>query len=91
MVVAHPCSNDSFDKASAVLGKADDKRGEVAVAFIEMQEDATYDEAAIKAACKANLASFKMPKKFILKAELPKNPTGKIQRKELVSEVEALD
>lgn len=78
-------------KASAVLGKADDKRGEVAVAFIEMQEDATYDEAAIKAACKANLASFKMPKKFILKAELPKNPTGKIQRKELVSEVEALD
>jgi long-chain acyl-CoA synthetase len=78
-------------KASAVLGKADDKRGEVAVAFIEMEEGCPYDEAAIKAACKANLASFKMPRTFIHKDELPKNPTGKIQRKELVSEVEKLD
>lgn len=69
--------------ASAVIGKQDGARGEVAIAFVELEEDAEFDEAALKAFCRENMANFKVPKEVRLLDKLPRNPTGKIMRRAL--------
>ena len=69
--------------ASAVIGKKDDMRGEVPIAFVELNEDATFDEAAIRNHCRDSLAQFKIPKEVRVLEKLPRNPTGKILRREL--------
>ncbi|QQE10249.1 AMP-binding protein [Planctomycetota bacterium] len=69
--------------ASAVIGKRDDMRGEVAIAFIELEEGAEFDEAELRKHCRENLAQFKVPREIRLVDELPRNPTGKIMRRKL--------
>lgn len=69
--------------ASAVIGKQDGARGEVAIAFVELEEDAVFDEAALKTYCRENMANFKVPKEVRLLDKLPRNPTGKIMRRAL--------
>ena len=46
-------------------------------------EGATVDEDAIKAYVKDNLARYKVPREVIFLDELPRNPTGKILKREL--------
>ena len=69
--------------ASAVVGKQDGMRGEVPIAFVELVEEADFDEAAIRNHCRDSLAQFKVPKEIHVLDELPRNPTGKILRREL--------
>jgi long-chain acyl-CoA synthetase len=78
-------------RSAAVIGKADPSRGEVPIAFVELAEGQTFDETALRTHCKEHLAGFKVPRKIICKDELPKNPTGKIQRKELQHQVNDMD
>ena len=73
--------------AAGVVGRSDTSRGEVAVAYIELQEDAVFDEQALRAWCRETIAPFKVPKKITVLEELPRNPTGKIMRRELVKMV----
>ena len=70
-------------KDSAVIGVSDPSRGEVALAFVEMKEGATFDENAIKAHCRGKLASFKVPREIRVIDALPRNATGKIMRRKL--------
>ncbi len=69
--------------ASGVIGVADDLRGELPVAFVELREGSTFDEKALLAHCRASLAGYKVPDRIVKLDELPKNPTGKIMRREL--------
>ena len=69
--------------AAGVVGRPDLSRGEVPVVFVELKEDAEFDEQSIRSWCRKRLASFKVPKSVILLEELPRNPTGKILRREL--------
>jgi len=46
-------------------------------------EGASVDEDAIKAYVKDNLARYKVPREVIFLDELPRNPTGKILKREL--------
>jgi fatty-acyl-CoA synthase len=64
---------------AAVVAAPDPKWGEVPCAFIETRDgaDVTADELA--AHCRAHLAAFKVPKKFVF-APVPKTNTGKIQK-----------
>ncbi|MEM1166587.1 MAG: AMP-binding protein [Planctomycetota bacterium] len=78
IVVAHPSIS-----ACGVAGKHDDKRGEVPVAFVEVKEDETYDEESVLAWCRDRLAIYKVPKEIRVLEELPRNPTGKVMRREL--------
>jgi long-chain acyl-CoA synthetase len=79
-------NNHPSIKASAIVGKQDGMRGEVAIAFIELEEDVTFDESAIRNHCRESLAQFKAPKEITVLDELPRNPTGKILRRELKGE-----
>jgi len=72
--------------ASAIVGKQDGMRGEVPIAFVEIEEDADFDEPSLRNHCRESLAQFKVPKEIHVLDELPRNPTGKILRRELKAE-----
>ncbi len=69
--------------SAGVVGRMDDSRGEVAVAFIELKEGASFDEHKLRSWCREKLAPFKVPKSITVLPELPRNPTGKILRRAL--------
>ncbi len=62
-----------------VVGRADDKWGEVPVAWVELKPGRSASEEEIIAHCRGLLARFKLPKAVIF-AEIPKTSTGKIQK-----------
>lgn len=69
--------------ASAVIGRPDDSRGEVPVAFVELCEDHPFDASEARNFCRKNLPPFKVPRDIHVVAQLPRNPTGKILRRAL--------
>lgn len=73
-------------KEAAVVGVYHRHRGEVPIAFIIKEGDLT--ERKVTQYLRANLASYKVPLKVIFKEDLPKNPTGKILKKELQKDIE---
>ena len=64
---------------AGVVAKPDEKWGETPCAFIELRDGVSTDEAEIIAFCRDNLAHYKCPRKVVF-GELPKTPTGKIQK-----------
>jgi long-chain acyl-CoA synthetase len=73
-------------KDSAVIGMQDGMRGEVALAFVELKEGASFNEAALKSFCREHIAGFKVPRDIRMVKELPRNPTGKIMRRKLTAD-----
>ena len=69
--------------ASAVIGQTDAIRGEVSIAFVEVEDGQTFDESTLRSWCRENLATFKTPRKISRVDKLPRSPTGKILRREL--------
>jgi long-chain acyl-CoA synthetase len=67
----------------AVVGLPDREYGERVTAFIIAQKGRKPDPAALKAYLKTHLAGFKVPKEFIVVDEFPKNPAGKILKREI--------
>ena len=67
----------------AVVGVEDEHWGEAVVAFVVPAGGAALDESALIGACKREIASYKVPKRLHLLDELPKNPTGKVERGQL--------
>ncbi|MCC5828702.1 MAG: AMP-binding protein [Phycisphaeraceae bacterium] len=72
--------------ASAVIGKPDGVRGEVPVAFVELEEGADLDESALKKHCREHLAPFKVPRSISRIDQLPRSATGKILRRQIQSD-----
>lgn len=66
--------------AAAVIGVADSVKGEVPVVFIVPEAAPQPDLGAIESACRQGLASFKVPRRFLLIDELPRNAMGKVQK-----------
>ncbi len=62
-----------------VVARADDKWGEVPVAYVELKPGRTATEAEILDHCRGLLARFKVPKAALF-TEIPKTSTGKIQK-----------
>lgn len=68
---------------AAVVAEPDPVRGEAPVAYLVAKQGSdgcTLDVEAVKTACRAGLASFKVPRRFILTAKLPRTALGKIQK-----------
>lgn len=68
---------------ATALGVEDSEWGHRLRAFVVKTEGATVDEDAIKAYVKENLARYKVPREVVFLDELPRNPTGKILKREL--------
>jgi long-chain acyl-CoA synthetase len=69
--------------ASAVIGMRSETRGELPLAFVELNEGHEFDEQALKTFVRDRIAPFKVPKEIRHIDELPRNPTGKIMRRQL--------
>ena len=68
---------------ATALGVEDKEWGHRLRAFVVKADGASVDEDAIKAYVKENLARYKVPREVIFLDELPRNPTGKILKREL--------
>ena len=66
----------------AVVGRPDDRWGEVPVAFVVSSSPATTTEELIEH-CRPQLARFKVPRDVVLVDALPRNPSGKVLKREL--------
>jgi len=71
----------------AVIGLPDPKWIEIVAVVAVPKKDATLSEKDIIAHCKQHLAGFKCPKKVFIVDKLPKNPSGKILKRELKAQL----
>ncbi|WP_082234695.1 long-chain-fatty-acid--CoA ligase [Halobacillus massiliensis] len=71
---------------AAVVGAPHPESGETVVCFV-VSADENLDETKLKEFCKKSLAKYKQPSEIHFMAELPKNTTGKILRKNLRDQV----
>lgn len=66
---------------AAVVAAPDDTWGEIGVAFVSPKAGAGVDD--LEAWCEERLANYKRPKRYVIEAELPLLPIGKIDKSAL--------
>ncbi|MFF1758075.1 AMP-binding protein [Streptomyces sp. NPDC058266] len=65
---------------TAVVGRPDDQRGQIAVAYVVLREGARQDPGALRAFVTAELVPYKCPREIVFLDSLPRTATGKLQR-----------
>jgi len=78
VLFAHPAVLEA-----AVIGLPDDEWGEVVTAVVVVREGMQLNAAELVDHCRQSLASYKKPRKVFFHKELPKNPSGKVLKREL--------
>ncbi|UQA92585.1 AMP-binding protein [Streptomyces halobius] len=70
-------------REAAVVGRADEERGQVVVAHVVLRAGVPRRDdtvAALRAFTKTRIAPYKCPREFVFHTSLPRTPTGKLQR-----------
>jgi acyl-CoA synthetase (AMP-forming)/AMP-acid ligase II len=83
VLLAHPAIAEA-----AVVGWPSPEYGEEIAAFVTCR--AAVEEAELRAHCRAELASYKVPRGFFVVAEIPKNRGGKILKADLARMLPAI-
>jgi fatty-acyl-CoA synthase len=68
---------------TAVVGRPDDRWGEVPVAFVVLRPNTTATSDDLIEHCRGQLARFKVPKDVVFIDALPRNPSGKVLKRDL--------
>jgi acyl-CoA synthetase (AMP-forming)/AMP-acid ligase II len=74
VLMSHPAVRDAV-----CFGVDDDKYGELVAAAVTLGQDAEASE--LIAHCRQQLAAFKVPTRIHVLPEIPRTPTGKVQRR----------
>ena len=77
---AHPAVADAV-----CFGIDDEKYGQVVGAAVVLKGEA--DEVELRARCRGSLADFKVPKVIRVVREIPRTPTGKVQRNRIAAQL----
>ncbi len=72
----------------AVVARPDERWGEVPVAFVALRPGATTTADELVEHCRARLAKYKVPKGVTFIEALPRNPSGKVLKRELRTRVD---
>ena len=80
LLIKHPAVREV-----AVVGVDDEQFGSRLRAFIALKDGASLTEAEVKDLVKDNLARYKVPRDVYFLDNLPRNPTGKVLKRELVT------
>ena len=76
-------------REAAAIGVEDEKFGQRLKAFVVLRDGATLSEDDVKGYVKENLANYKVPREVVFLDDLPRNPTGKVLKRELAEEGES--
>lgn len=68
---------------AAVVARSDERWGEVPVAFVVLHQGASVTADGLVEHCRASLAKFKVPKAVTFLDALPRNPSGKVLKRDL--------
>jgi acyl-CoA synthetase (AMP-forming)/AMP-acid ligase II len=75
VILAHPAVAEAV-----VFALPDDKLGEESAAMIVLAPDQALSDDGLRSYLSERLAAFKIPRRILFSAEIPKGPTGKVQR-----------
>ena len=75
-------SHEAIEEAAAI-GVDDERFGQRLKAFVVVRDGAQLSEDEVKEYVRDNLARYKVPRKIVFVHELPRNPTGKVLKREL--------
>jgi len=78
VLMEHPCVAEV-----AAVARPDDRWGEVPVAFVAARPGAECDKSELIEFCEQRLARFKVPKAVYVVDALPRNPSGKVLKRDL--------
>ena len=78
LLITHPAIEEA-----AVIGVDDAEFGKRLAAFVVRRGDAELSEDEVRDFVKQNLARFKVPRDVVFIDELPRNPSGKVLKREL--------
>jgi acyl-CoA synthetase (AMP-forming)/AMP-acid ligase II len=67
----------------AVVARRDERWGEVPVAFVALRPDTVVSGDELIEHCRGQLAKFKVPRDVVFVDALPRNPSGKVLKREL--------
>jgi HIP---CoA ligase len=71
---------------AAVVGMADPRLGEVGRAFVVLRPGSVLASEDVLAFCRERLANYKVPRRVVFRGELPRNPSGKVLKRQLREE-----
>jgi fatty-acyl-CoA synthase len=80
LLISHPAVREV-----AVVGVEDANFGQRLRAFIALHDGASLTEDEVRDLVKDNLARYKVPRDVYFLDNLPRNPTGKVLKRELVT------
>jgi fatty-acyl-CoA synthase len=75
-------THEAIDEAS-VIGVDDEEFGKRLAAYVVLRQGQTLSEDEVREFVKGNLARYKVPRDVVLLDELPRNPSGKVLKRQL--------